>query len=51
MSERLFNKVAGLQLSYEIAKFFKSSFFYETAFLGKQQQRCNRFIFLINTTE
>ena len=56
------NKVAGLQLCCEHCEIFKNSFFPKTPpvaafeksinFRGKHQWRkCNRFIFLLNTTE
>ena len=61
MSEPLFIKVGGLQLSSEYGEIFKNSFFHTTPlvdasekfinFPGKRQwRRRNRFIFLTNTT-
>ena len=61
MLESVFNKIAGLQLSCEYCKIFKSGFFHKIPpvaasekfinFPGKHQWRGrNRFIFLINTT-
>ena len=60
--ESLFDKVDGLQRSFEYCDVFKNSFFHKTYpvaayekfknLSGKHQWgRRNRFIFLINTTE
>ena len=62
MSESVFNKVAGLELSCEYCETFKNSVFHKTHpvaasekfinFPGKHEwRRRNRFSFLINTTE
>ena len=62
MLEYLFDKVAGLQLFCECCETFKNSFFHKKPpvaasekfinFPGKHRwSRCNKFIFLINTTE
>ena len=60
--ESLFDEVAGLQLSYEYCKIFKSSFFHKSSpeaasekfinLQGKHQwRRSNSIIFLIDMTE